>query len=96
MNRESKRDAAREEQPTADKAGASRKASASTEAETESRTSPAQFLREVRSELRKVAWPSRREVGSYTVVVLVTTIVLVAIVWGMDEIIRRAVINTLG
>jgi preprotein translocase subunit SecE len=90
MSRESKRQAAREEQRT------SGQASAATEAATEQRTSPAQFLREVRSELRKVAWPSRREVASYTVVVLVTTIVLVAIVWGMDEVIRRAVINTLG
>jgi preprotein translocase SecE subunit len=35
-------------------------------------------------------------VTSYTIVVLVTTLVLVGIVWAMDEVIRRAVINTLG
>jgi preprotein translocase subunit SecE len=35
-------------------------------------------------------------VTSYTIVVLVTTLVLVAIVWGMDYVIREAVINTLG
>ena len=60
------------------------------------RTSAAQFLREVRTELRKVAWPSRKEVVSYTVVVLVTTVVLGAIVYGMDEGIRRVIITTLG
>jgi preprotein translocase subunit SecE len=91
MNRESKRNAAREERRTEKHAGGS--AAAASHAE---RTGPAQFLREVRSELRKVAWPNRREVTSYTIVVLVTTLVLVAIVWGMDEVIRRAVINTLG
>ncbi|MGH3665310.1 MAG: preprotein translocase subunit SecE, partial [Egibacteraceae bacterium] len=36
------------------------------------RTSPGQFLREVRAELRKVAWPSRRELLSYSLVVLVS------------------------
>ena len=60
------------------------------------RTPPTQFLREVRGELRKVAWPDRHEVVSYTIVVLVTTLVLVLIVWGMDYVIREAVINTLG
>jgi preprotein translocase subunit SecE len=90
MNRESKRHASREERRTEKQAGGSAAAQHS------ERTGPAQFLREVRSELRKVAWPNRREVTSYTIVVLVTTIVLVAIVWGMDEVIRRAVINTLG
>ncbi|MFP4310909.1 MAG: preprotein translocase subunit SecE [Nitriliruptoraceae bacterium] len=60
------------------------------------RTSPKQFLREVRSELRKVVWPNRKEITSYTIVVLVTTFVLVLIVWGMDEVFRRAIINTLG
>jgi preprotein translocase subunit SecE len=60
------------------------------------RTSARQFLREVRAELRKVAWPSRKEIASYTVVVLVTTVVLGAIVYGMDEGIRRVIITTLG
>ncbi|MBW3658716.1 MAG: preprotein translocase subunit SecE [Actinobacteria bacterium] len=57
------------------------------------RTSPAQFLREVRSELKKVAWPGRKEVASYTMVVLVTTAVLTAFVFGLDEIIRNALLN---
>lgn len=61
-----------------------------------SRTGPAQFLKEVRQELRKVNWPSRSEVVSYTAVVLVTTAVLTAIVWGVDWLISNAVLNVFG
>jgi preprotein translocase subunit SecE len=92
MSRESKRRGDREERRTA----GMQSAATETAAAPRERTSPGQFLKEVRSELRKVAWPNRKEVTSYTIVVLVTTLVLVAIVWGMDEVIRRAVINTLG
>ena len=60
------------------------------------RTGPAQFLKEVRQELRKVNWPSRNEVVSYTVVVLVTTAALTAIVWGVDWLISNAVLNVFG
>jgi preprotein translocase subunit SecE len=60
------------------------------------RTSPPQFLREVRAELRKVNWPSREQILSYTVVVLVITAVLTVFVWGADEGIRRIVLETLG
>jgi preprotein translocase subunit SecE len=92
MSRESKRNADREERRTAGHVSAADEATA----KPRERTSPGQFLREVRSELRKVAWPNRKEVANYTVVVLVVTLVLVGIIWGMDEVFRRAVINTLG
>lgn len=58
-----------------------------------SRTSPGTFLREVRSELKKVAWPNRKEVTSYSLVVLITTIVLTLIVFAMDFVIRNAVLE---
>jgi preprotein translocase subunit SecE len=90
MNREDKRRVGREQRRTE---GIK---SAASEPTRSSKTSPKQFLREVRGELRKVVWPNRKEVTSYTIVVLVTTTVLVGIVWGMDEVIRRVVINTLG
>ena len=48
------------------------------------RTSPVQFLREVRGELRKVAWPSRSETINYSIVVLVTIVVLGTIIYGLD------------
>ena len=48
------------------------------------RTGFVQFLREVRNELRKVAWPSRSETINYSIVVLVTVIVLGAMIYGLD------------
>jgi preprotein translocase subunit SecE len=60
------------------------------------RTPLPEFLREVRAELRRVNWPNRQQIVSYTVVVLVITLVLTTFVWGVDEGIRRIVINTLG
>ena len=49
----------------------------------------------MRGELRKVAWPSRREVVSYTITVLVVTAVLTLIVWGMDWVLRNAALEFL-
>ena len=48
------------------------------------RTSPRQFLREVRSELRKVAWPSRKELISYSLVVLVSVSLITLYITGLD------------
>jgi preprotein translocase subunit SecE len=48
------------------------------------RTTPVQFLREVRSELRKVAWPTRPETVSYSIIVLAAVVVLTAYVAGLD------------
>lgn len=90
MNREDKRRGGREQRRTEGMKSAASEPAQST------RTSPKQFLREVRGELRKVVWPNRKEITSYTIVVLITTTVLVAIVWGLDEVFRRAIINTLG
>ncbi len=48
------------------------------------RTSPATFVKEVRGELRRVAWPTRAEVVNYSTIVLVTLVILVAFVFGLD------------
>jgi preprotein translocase subunit SecE len=48
------------------------------------RTSPAVFLRQVIAELRKVIWPTRRELRTYTIVALVFVLVMVAIVTSLD------------
>lgn len=60
------------------------------------RTSPRQFLREVRSELRKVAWPSRRELLSYSVVVLVTVTLLTLYITGLDFGFGRLILEVFG
>ena len=57
------------------------------------RTSPGQFLREVRGELRKVAWPSRAETINYSIVVLVTVIVLTAMIYGLDWVFSTSVLE---
>ncbi len=49
------------------------------------RTKPAEFVREVRGELRKVTWPTRPEVTRLSLVVLITLVVFVAAVFGVDS-----------
>jgi preprotein translocase subunit SecE len=50
-----------------------------------------EFSREVRSELRQVAWPTRPEVVTSTTVVAVTLIVLVALIFGLNYLFSHAV-----
>jgi preprotein translocase subunit SecE len=57
------------------------------------RTKPLTFVKEVRAELGKVAWPTRKEVFTYTVVVLVSVAFFMAIIGGMDFISSKAVIE---
>ena len=59
----------------------------------EERTGAVQFGREVRAELRKVAWPSRSETGNYTAVVIVTIIAITAIVAGLDWVFSQSVLE---
>ncbi|WP_433080838.1 preprotein translocase subunit SecE [Dactylosporangium sp. CA-139114] len=42
------------------------------------------FIREVVAELRKVIWPTRKELTTYTLVVVVFVIIMLAIVGGLD------------
>ena len=47
------------------------------------------FLNEVRVEMQKVTWPSRNEIMSYTVVVLVTVLILSVVIWAADNVLGR-------
>ena len=60
---------------------------------TEERAGFTQFVREVRAELRKVAWPSRSETGNYTAVVIITILVITAIVAGLDWVFSQSVLE---
>jgi preprotein translocase subunit SecE len=42
------------------------------------------FFTEVRNEMRRVTWPSRREVYATTVVVILTSIFFGVYLWGLD------------
>lgn len=48
------------------------------------------FLTEVRAELNKVTWPSRKEVYSTTLVVIATSIFFGFYLWGLDLVFSRA------
>jgi len=52
--------------------------------EKKKRTSPALFYRQVVGELRKVIWPTRKDLVTYTTVVLIFVAIMVAIVYGLD------------
>jgi preprotein translocase subunit SecE len=56
------------------------------------RTSPATFLREVRGELRRVAWPTRAEVVNYSTIVLFTLAILIALIFVMDYAFAKSVL----
>ncbi len=63
--------------------GAERR-SGSGAADKRNRTSPALFIRQVVAELRKVIWPTRNELGTYTAAALVFIVIMSAIVLSLD------------
>jgi preprotein translocase subunit SecE len=48
------------------------------------RIGPRQYFGEVRSELKKVAWPTRREVINSSIVVLIAVVFMTALIFAMD------------
>jgi preprotein translocase subunit SecE len=69
-----------------------RQAAAKNRVQKGGRTSPATFLREVRGELRRVAWPTRAEVVNYSAIVLVTLAVLISLVFVLDFGVAKSVL----
>lgn len=62
---------------------------------TKERVGPRQYVSEVRSEMRRVSWPTRKEVVNYTIVVLVTLAVATALIAGLDYLFGELVIQLL-
>jgi preprotein translocase subunit SecE len=60
------------------------------------RTTPVQFVSEVRDELRKVVWPTRKELITYTTVALVFILIMVGIVTSLDYGFTRLVFALFG
>ena len=56
------------------------------------RTKPREFIKEVLAELKKVAWPTRKEVVAYSTVVFVAVVVIAAIIFGMDYVFAKGVL----
>jgi len=84
MNRQQKRMLQKQGEIDADGNQVRKRQQPNQGAPTQERTGAVQFLREVRAELRKVVWPSRSETINYSLVVLVTIIILTAMIYGLD------------
>jgi preprotein translocase subunit SecE len=57
---------------------------------------PTRFVRESVSEMRKVLWPSRNELVTYSIVVSVFVVVMVSIVAGLDFGFAKLVLQVFG
>ena len=54
------------------------------------------FFTEVRNEMRRVTWPSRREVYATTVVVILTSAFFGVYLWGLDLAIDKVIRGIFG
>lgn len=54
------------------------------------------FLREVVAELRKVIWPARNQMVTYTIVVIVFVVFMVALTAGFDVLFAKGVLAIFG
>ncbi len=54
------------------------------------------FIREVIAELRKVIWPTRKELTAYTGVVIVFVLIMAGIIALMDFVFGRGVLALFG
>ncbi len=48
------------------------------------------FLKEVRLEMKRVTWPSRREVSGATWVVIVTVVTIALFIWIIDTLLMQS------
>ena len=49
------------------------------------------FSKEAKLEVRKVVWPTRQEAIHTTIIVMIATVVMALILWGLDGILFRVV-----
>ena len=60
------------------------------------KTSPAQFIREVRQEANKVTWPTRKETGITTAMVFLMVVLAALFFFFVDTIVAKLVQILLG
>lgn len=60
------------------------------------KTSPAQYVREVRQEMAKVTWPSRKELTVTTISVMVMSALAALFFFAVDQILAWGVKLVLG
>ena len=54
------------------------------------------FFSEVKSELKKVTWPSRKEVYATTIVVILTSVFFGCYLYGLDLLLTQVLTRILG
>jgi len=60
------------------------------------RTSPGEFIRQVRAETAKVHWPTRKETVSTAIMVIIMTMALAFFFFGVDAVFSTLVKYLLG
>ncbi|HEY7931660.1 MAG TPA: preprotein translocase subunit SecE [Acidimicrobiales bacterium] len=84
MNREQKRLMQRQGQVGVDGTTSTRRTSVQDVQRRKSeRTKPREFIKQIRDELRQVAWPTRPEVINYTTIVLFVLIFMTLLIFGL-------------
>jgi preprotein translocase subunit SecE len=85
MNRETKRMMQRQGQMEADGSPSTRRAATATQRKpARQRVTITQWLREIREELRQVAWPTRPEMVNYTSIVLVVLVIMIVLIFFLN------------
>ena len=54
------------------------------------------FAKEAKEELRKVTWPDRDEVTSFTIVVVITVIMISLFLWLVDSALMKLIKVVMG
>ena len=54
------------------------------------------FIRQIVAELRKVIWPTRKELIAYTTVVIIFVLVMAGIIAALDYVFARGVLFVFG
>ncbi len=90
MNREIRRLQAKDEERAKE-----RRAAAMQGRRRRERVSFRVFVGEVRTELKRVAWPSRREVTTFTLVTLITAGFVMLYTFALDLTLKQGVLNLL-
>ena len=62
----------------------------------EKRTTPTVFYRQVVAELRKVVWPTRNQLTTYTTVVIVFVVIMIGLVTVIDYGFNQAIKYVFG
>ena len=86
MNRQTKRMMAKQEQKRPD---ARRQQPSQPQRE---KSGPREYFSEVKGEMRKVAWPTKKEVVNSTIIVLIAVIVMATLIFGFDYVSSKFVL----